>query len=207
MPKPSNKPRIDIEADAAAVVVGKDTLKQITKLADELVSLDAELAQLLSEQALAGARKQEIEQELLPALMMEAGMRKFEMTDGSVVNIKPFLRASIPTAAQIEKAADAIQRNMLIERRNAAFKWLIAHNAEPLIKMELTAEFGKGESKRAQAALQILTKAGVQAVIEQNVHNSTLVAFLKEQQEDGANIPAEVFSLFTGTKAELKRAK
>lgn len=198
-------PKHDIEADAAPVV-GTDTLKRITSLAEELSELDAELATLASSAQLAGQRKTEIEQELLPALMLEAGMKKFELTDGSLVAIKPFLRAAIPTQTAIDKA-DPETRKLLIERRLAAFRWLIAHNAEPLIKTEVVAEFGKGEAKQAASAVSILKKAGIVASMEQNVHNATLCAFLREQIEDGEDIPAEVFSLFTGSKAELKRSK
>jgi hypothetical protein len=205
MPKPSKKVVHDIEADAAPVA-SQDTLKQITTLAEELAELDKEINNLVSEQMLAAERKQAIEQELLPALMQQAGMKKFELTNGDLVNIKPFLRATIPTQSAIDKA-EPERKKLLMEQRQRAFKWLIAHNAEPLIKTVVAAEFGKGEATRAKAALQILRNAGVTAELEQNVHNQTLCAFLREQLEAGADIPVEVFSLFTGQKAELKRAK
>lgn len=142
----------------------------------------------------------------LPERMEACGLKNFELGNGFQISIKDFISASIPTEKQIEDA-DGLDKEMLLSRRKACFEWLKKHKADSLIKSKLSAEFGKGENKKARQFLKLIEAAGFPARCNEEVNYNTLQSFMKECLGKGIDVPSEPFNLFIGKKAELKEGK
>jgi hypothetical protein len=152
-------------------------------------------------------RLREIQTQLLPDRMLEAGMANFKLATGFTVDVADVVRGSIPSLSSIESEKDPMVKQAKIERRAAAFKWLRDHNADSLIKTEVSASFEKGEGKKADKVVEYLLKQNIPALKEEAVHPATLTKFLKEQFESGENIPSDTFDLYTGKVAQIKPPK
>jgi len=134
-----------------------------------------------------------IEQQSLPELMRELGMREFVLTDGAKLSVKTDYHCSIPKAQQAQ-----------------AFAWLREHKAEALIKRTVSAVFGRGEDAIADQTLRQLRQLlGEDARIEEKtaVAPQTLAAFVRERFANQQEVPRELFGVFEVTKAIIKPAK
>jgi hypothetical protein len=128
----------------------------------------------------------------LPTAMEEAEIETITLDDGSSISVKPSYQASI------SKANEA-----------AAFKWLKEHKLDGLIKHEVKIPFAKGEEKEAKRFLQWAQKnLKNQAFTDKKaVHAGTLKAFVREQIENGENLPMELFGVFKVIRAVIKEPK
>lgn len=173
---------IAVPSDAGMATVGR--------LARDMLERQAEVEQ--AEQILT-ARKQalrRVAEELLPAAMREHGMTEIRMDDGSRVTVKQIVRASIPVA-----------------KRAQAFAWLEANGHGDLLKHDIRAQLGRGESEQAERALTELASLGIEATDNLTVHPQTLSAFVREQTEAGRTVPDELLGVYRGEVAQIKRAK
>lgn len=154
-------------------------LKDIAKTEEFLKQLKDELRRV-------------VEQDL-PEAMDEVGMTKFELEDGSKIEVKNFYSASIPE-----------------ERKEEAFNWLKENDFDGMIKAEIKVSFGKGEFEIAQEFLQFIRGFNQKAIspeYKESIHWQTLRAWVKEQVESGAAIPLDMFGAFIGRQAPLKLPK
>ena len=152
------------------------SLDDMMKLARSLLA--AEQAEQKAEQALkdAAALTRTIREETLPCAMQELGVEKLTLKNGAVLTLKPEVYCAIPKDSQDE-----------------AFAWLIKHKHGGLIKTEVSALFGKGQLKQANAMLKLLRKAKANPEWTRSVHAGTLKAFLREQIEAKQPIPMSLF--------------
>lgn len=167
-----------------------DALSEVAQLAARQIELEdaieATEAQLTAlKEKLARVRDDE-----LPSALAEHGLSEIAMRDGSRVKVIDVVRASIPAA-----------------HRDAAFRWLDEHGFGDLVKHEIKATFGRGEEAEAQASIDALRGMGVDAEDKRTVHPQTLGAFVREQLEQGAPIPRDVFGVFVGRSTKISRAK
>lgn len=127
------------------------------------------------------------EREDLPNLMMEAGLSEIRLDTGEKVSIQEDCDARITDAT-----------------RDRALDWLLSHSFGGLIKTNISLDFNRGEREEAQKVLHELQERyeGVQLV--ENVHPSTLRAFVKERLREGDEIPFDLFNVFPYSKAVLK---
>lgn len=204
-PAPQAKSKVNILEDAKPTTNAAD-LKLVTKLGQEMVEIEEKVAGLNDAISHFMERYLQIQNEQLPDLMRQCGMKEFKLDNGFEISIKDIISGSIPTMNAILKM-DEFDRAAALKRRSDAFAWLRKNNADSIIKNELVAEFGKGEDKKAEQLLEMLRKKGIKATREESVHPQTLNAFLREQIREGKNIPSEPFSLYNGSKAELKPPK
>lgn len=154
-------------------------LKDIAKTEEFLKQLKDELRRV-------------VEQDL-PEAMDEVGMTKFELEDGSKIEVKNFYSASIPE-----------------ERKEEAFNWLKENDFDGMIKAEIKVSFGKGEFEIAQEFLRFIRGFNQKAIspeYKESIHWQTLRAWIKEQVEGGAAIPLDMFGAFIGRQAPLKLPK
>lgn len=124
----------------------------------------------------------------IPELMMACGIETFETTDGIKVSIKKDIRASIPVAM-----------------RERAYQWLEENGHSGLIKREVRVGFRRDQGDEAQALLDELGSKHGNVAERQEVHPSTLKAFLKEQLDAGEDIPMEMFGAFELRRAKIKK--
>jgi hypothetical protein len=129
-----------------------------------------------------------IENEDIPTIMAEAGVRSLTTDDGIEVKVTPFYAASIPK-----------------DRLEEAFEWLRSHGHGDLVKNTVSVTFGRQEDHKAQSLLEHLYHEGFPANNTEKVEPMTLKAFVKEQMEAGAEFPEELFGVYHGNKATLKQ--
>jgi len=126
----------------------------------------------------------------LPSMLQEIGLSEFKLEDGSQVTIKPTYGASIK-----------------VEERPQAYEWLRENGYDDIIKNTVTCAFGRGEDDNASAFTALAEKEGFIPSQKEEIHSSTLRAFIKERVENGDEFPSELFGAYVGQRAVIKRTK
>jgi hypothetical protein len=182
---------IDFEDVATELTqVGDNDLKAVADLVRQQLVLERRIEDLEDELKRAQQSLAKISQEILPEALAEHGLSELKMEDGSKITVSQFIQAHISK-----------------EKQEEAFDWLREHDFDDLIKNVVSLEFGKGEDDHARDVMETLTNRGYWPQNKQSVHPSTLKAFVKEQVEKGAEIPSDLFGVFIGKKAVIKKGK
>lgn len=182
----------DIPADGALrsiAILTELQLKRERTVADAELALKSALAEL-----------KEVQEDLLPEAMREAGVASFTLTDGRELTVKDDLSCSLDKQGPI---------------RDKAIKWLEKYDLDGIIKRGVILKFGKGEEKRAEEALRLLMKAKFDPSVVEGIHPQTLKATLKEVVAKGIvlkgqkkpkriNVPLELFNGHPYSKAIIK---
>jgi len=169
-----------------AAEVSEDSLAKIARLADDQRKAAHAVAEA---EAVLKARKEELVQVAehdLPEAMFAVGMGEVKLKNGTTVSVSDRIQA------RISKANEA-----------AAFKWLEENGQAGLIKREFKIGFGRDQEEWAAEFEAKLGTDNVGYTRKQAVHPQTLKAFVREQLEDGVEIPEEVFGVFRQTVAKL----
>lgn len=166
------------------------TLSDMTGLARMLK--DAELQVKETELYLKEIKEHEryLREESIPSAMHELGIDELKLDTGEKISIKQDVYASIPSST-----------------KNEAHRWLDAHGYGGLIKVEVLASYGKGESKLALELYRELGQRGLSASLKESVHTQTLKAFLKDQMAKGEDVPLELFGARPVWTAKITRGK
>jgi hypothetical protein len=127
----------------------------------------------------------------LPDLMLEAGLTAFRLTDNSTVRVEDYVQGSLPK----DKA-----------NRAAAIIVLETNGGEALIKNQVIANFERKEHNAALAIARELQDRGLAVSLQQDVHHSTLQAFVREKLKHGESLPYEKLGIFVGRRAVIKPA-
>jgi len=165
-------------------------LKTIAELAEKIQSQEQQVADTEEKLKKQKEELRNLQNEELPMLMQEIGIKKFELEDGSSVNVKEIYAGSISQA-----------------NKEKAFNWLRENKFDDIIKNTVTTAFGKGEDNAAQNFMDIAEQAGYTPIQKTEVHPQTLKAFIKERVEGGDEFPMELFGAYIGYKAEIKKSK
>lgn len=118
-------------------------------------------AERLLEQA--NANYDRLVKDILPTMLTEAGVTELTLDGGWEV-----------------KVADDVRANITEENRTAAHAWLRENGQGSLVKTVITAKFGMGEDKKAQALYNTLAKKYESVDKKEAVHPSTLKSFVRE---------------------------
>jgi len=156
-------------------------LGKISELALEQKKLEASVARMQEDLKKEQDKLKDVSEFRLPQLMDSIGMASFTLADGSKIEVKETIRASIPEAKQGE-----------------AFQWLDDNKQSGLIKREFIINFGRDEEEWAKEFEEELRKKNtpINYKTKRSVHNSTLVSFVKQQLEEGVNLPLDLFGVF-----------
>ena len=165
-------------------------LGKISTLAERYTDLDEEIKDTETRLKVLKEQAREIAEKQLPDAMAEVGVAKFTLTDGSEVTVKPYYSAKISD-----------------EKREECFGWLEDNGHEALIKDEVVLTFNRGEHEKAEEFKAKLQEQGMDYSGKMGVHPQTLTAFVKEQVESGAEFPLELFNVYIGQIAKIKRSK
>ena len=165
-------------------------LKTIAELAEKIQIQEQQIANTEEDLKKQKEELRNLQNEELPLLMQEIGIKKFELEDGSSVNIKEIYAGSISQA-----------------NKEKAFNWLRENKFDDIIKNTVTTAFGKGEDTAAKNFMDIAEQAGYTPIQKTEVHPQTLKAFIKERVEGGDEFPMELFGAYIGYKAEIKKSK
>lgn len=161
-------------------------LQRVVALAELLREQTARVKMLKDELEQEQAALRRTETEDLPELMRELGLSSLALSDGTTVKVVEEVSCSIA------------ERN-----RNDAHAWLIEHGFGGLIKTAVTVEFGRGERENAELFAHSIEDHHP-TVVEQ-VHASTLKAFVKEQLGQGVALPFDLFGIFPYSKAIIEK--
>jgi len=178
-----------LEADAAAVdsTPADSDLNKVAVLAKKVQAAQSRLSELDAEIKEKKRELLKLTDEDLPAIMQELGLSAFTTDDGSSITIKPTYGAHIK-----------------VDNREDAFNWLRDNNFGDLIKNNVTCTFGRGEDDIAVQFLTLAEQSGFNAQQKTEVHPQTLKAWVREQVEDGASFPMDLFGAYIGHRATIR---
>lgn len=207
-PKKKKEDGFDFETVAAdrKKNVKPTDLQAVKDAAEEMRGIMSRLAKYEEVARELKERFNKLQLEVLPDLMIQAGMQEFTLVTGETVTVKDFVNANIPSLTSIEDADDT-EKAILLDRRDKCIKWLKSVKAEAIIKNKLVAEFGKGQSKVASKFAKEIQKQGYASKVEETVHPQTLNKLIREKIADGIEVPSEPFALFVGKKADINKPK
>jgi hypothetical protein len=103
-------------------------------------------------------QRQEIENELLPNAMSEAGVTSFVTKSGRSVKIDEVINGNIPAISTIEKLRRVRNVPHWKRRRNEAIGIVVRSKWPGLIKTEVSVSLGKGETEVASQMVELLRK-------------------------------------------------
>ena len=182
----------DFEDNLASSVDKLDQggLKTVAELAKEIQNEEEYISCLEDDLKKAKKKLLKMTDEDLPALLQEVGINKFELDDGSTVEVKQTYGASI-----------------LVDNRPQAYEWLRENGYDDIIKNNVICTLGRGEDDKASAFQAFAAKEGYAANQKTEIHPQTLRAFVKERVEAGEEFPMELFGAWIGQRAVIKRGK
>jgi hypothetical protein len=178
----------DMEAASEFNNITTDGLKTVSSLAQEVSNWEGKVAELDEQLRTAKAKLLELTDRDLPDMMAEVGITNFTLADGSKLEVKQTYGARIP-----------------VVHRDAAFAWLKEKGHDDIIKNLVSVPFGRGEDSLATDFINLAQKNGYAPDQKKEVHPQTLKAFVKEQLEKGQEVPMDLFGVFTGQRASIKR--
>ena len=178
----------NMEADVSRPTIGDNSLKEVSDLCTELATEQneyEELEKMLKDKA-KNIRK--LSEEIIPARMAELGLESLTLKDGSQIKVKQKVQASIP-----------------VRFRGEAFQWLRDNGHGDLIKKQVSATFGKGEDVTANEFIDKIQQLGYDPQQKLWVEPMTLKAFVREQINEGKEIPMEKFGVFVGAETKISK--
>ena len=182
----------ELENDAAfsAVPVTDDALKSVRSIALQMQTTQQKVFQLEEDLKHAKENLRKLTDEDLPSKLQEIGIVNFELDDGSVVQVKENVSAHIKE-----------------ENRGAAYEWLRDNGLDDIIKNTVVCTFGREEDDKASDFFSFAKKEGFEPEQNSTIHPSTLKAFAKDRIAQGEEIPMDLFGVWVGQRATIKKAK
>ena len=146
----------------------------------QIDTVEAELKQLK-------AKRIQIAEVMLPEQMEEAGIQDMTLSDGSRIVLTNFYNAKITP-----------------DQWDDAMAWLDENNHSAIVKAGFSVAFPRGEANAANEAKEALAQLGINVIVEDKIHPSTLRAFVREQCEAGADLPTDMFGVYEGKRVTFK---
>jgi hypothetical protein len=180
--------------EAAQDLAGSDNqLRHISEMMVQEDSLARALETQVELEADLRERLNELRMKRLPEAMMAAGVERFTCSATGTE-----ARLTFECAGALGSDEDERERKLDI---------LIANGADEIVKLEVTAAFGRGDYARAQALAGELSRRGIATAISRNIHHQTLKSWVKERMEAGDQLPLDEVGLWYGQIAKIKRPK
>ena len=164
------------------------TLDELSNLGLLLLKLEDEAS--LFEDTLK-AKKENIrvlKEETIPLAMQEAGVESFTLNNGYKLSVKQEVYSHIN------------KDNFPI-----AVKWLEENGFSGIVKSEISVAAEKGNLDKVRQVEATLKVCGFSPVVKEVVHPMTLKSFVKEQLENGYNIPFDLFGIRQTWTTKVKK--
>lgn len=181
---------MDLEAESTRIKVDTDVTKDIAQSCNKLLGLQEQMSKCEEHLKSLQTEARLLSEQEIPNLMQQAGVSMLKLADGSSVEVKPLYTAKIPVSKQDE-----------------AYTWLRDNGYGDIIKNNVTVTFGKSEDNAARSVFHDLKEAGHNVVQKEKVEPMTLKAFVREQIENGHNIPMDLFGVYVANKTNIKGEK
>lgn len=153
----------------------QDKLDAITLAVSQMRHLQDLSAQLTADLATVTTEARRIAEQVLPALMDEAGLASLRLDDGATLTREDAVYASIAQADAADAAA-----------------WLVQNGYGAIVKAAFQIPVGKGDTKLQVRIRTLLGRAKVDYEETSSVHPQTLRAFARESVAEGRNLPASI---------------
>lgn len=170
--------------------VDDEGLGKVGRLATAQLHLQERVEQLEVDLKQAKRDLRDVQEDQLPALMMEYGIKEFKLADGTEITVRNFYSAKIPKDKEPE-----------------AFDWLNQNGFGDLIKNQVSVSFVRGQEQNAQELVQELEDRRLPTSNRKWVEPMTLKAFAREQVESGKELPTTLFGLYIGEQAKITKPK
>ena len=166
---------LDLSGLDDVVTPTDDQLRTIQQLAKRQLTAERTVSEL--EGALREAKQNltNINENLLPDAMLAIGFETFRLVDGTEIDVKESVFASISVKNQPE-----------------AYRWLKANNHGAIIRNALTSTFGPGEEELSDKAKDLLTEAEIGFESKSSIHPGTLRAWVNEQLANSNEVPESI---------------
>jgi hypothetical protein len=193
--------KIDLLDDVAPA---SNEIGAVADMASRMLNLQEEISR--SEEALKQKRQDltKLAEQDLPDLMMELNIKDFTLSNGAKVEVNDIISGSVPAAGAIDRAKgdDKIDLEM---RQENCFDWLRANGAGDLIKSNVEVQFGRDEDDACNSFIDELQDRQIYYKRAKAVHPGTLNSFIKERLSEGKEVPHDLFRIYTGRKAKIRR--
>ena len=163
-------------------------LGTVAKIAEQILAQEQLVKNLGQEHQQAKDKLLALKQEELPTIMAELNLSSFSLQDGSQVTLKPISSGRIK---EDDKAR--------------AFAWLREHGSGDLIKNTVTVTFNREQDNEAKALVADLEEKDLKPKQKSEIHPQTLQAWVKERIAEGKPLDMELFNVWVGQRAEIKR--
>lgn len=177
----------DVFKDAQEVldtIPAKEKLSNLSKLAHEQLNLEQEIAKMEATLSDKKEKYRELSEIKIPEIMDELSIDEFRLSNGVKVTIAPYYSGKIVDPA--------------------AYKWLEDNNHADIIKGEMHIPFPKGFSKQQLRIIADTAKnVGLPVEVGEQVHPSTLRAWIKNMITTGEQFPRELFNVYVGKRTKL----
>ena len=147
---------------------------------------------------------QKLAEQDLPDLMQELNIKDFTLSNGAKVQVDDFISGTVPSASAIDRAKGDDRVNMEI-RQQHCFDWLRSNGAGDLIKNNVEVQFGRNEDDACDEFAIELNSRAINYKRSVGVHPSTLNSFIKERMSEGKEVPHDLFKIYTGRRAKIRR--
>ena len=168
-----------IQVDTAMTIDIAKSCNKLLVTQNEISAFEEKLKQLKSTEAT-------LSEQTIPGLMHKAGISSIKLEDDTKVEVKPFYSARIP-----------------ISRTEEAYTWLRSNGHGDLIKNNVMLSFGRNQDNEAKSLVEDLRSKGHTVKQTEKVEPMTLKAFVKEQIQNGKNVPSDVFGVYVASKTKL----
>ena len=179
---------MNFEQDATEVAVTKEQLTELSEHAKKAADLEA---RILIGEALIVDLKKELNMILrmdIPGVLDEVGMKDFTLTDGTNVKIVHKIKASIAKINMPE-----------------AVEWLKDNGLGDIVKETVSVLMNKIPQETKDKMLEAITELGLQSELAVKVNANTLSATVREQKEEGIEIPEDLLGVYEWDEAKLTR--
>ena len=164
-------------------------MSSLTSLGQDLVTAEENVFQAEHQLKLAKAKRDHIQNTLIPELMNELGVEELKLTGGRKVAVKPIFSVT-----------------PLAENRPLVYAELEKQGAGSLIKTTVSVPFGRGDEQKVKDLLQLLQDNGLAGQLAKKVEPQTLKKHVKERLAEGKPVPA-CFNVKKFERAEFTEGK
>lgn len=175
-------------------IAAPEQQEQLNNLAGQLDQVQLEIEEIEARLKEVNEKRRRLRENDIPELMQSMGIKLIVTTSGLKIQLREEVRASFPKDHT---------------KREAAFDWLREHNHDGLIKQSFVIQFSRDQEKLAEKFRRDLEKRKIPLNIDhkKDLNHQTMLAFLREQQREGEDVPLPLFGAFVQKFADVSRDK
>lgn len=169
-------------------IANDEDLKKVATLARTQRNQEQEVATLEAQLKESKKNLRKTCEDMLPTLLNELGLSAITLSDGTVVTIDEKLYATI---AQKNKAKAA--------------QWMVDHGQGSLVRNDVTLTLGTGEQEKLSRLQSLLDSTEFSEYsLTSSMNTGSVKAVIKELQEQGVDVPLQLFGAHYLRKSIIK---